>query len=148
MGSSSYRDNRGNGMAQTPGERRAKRDEYARGLTDPRSGQPFKNYNALDTWQRNERAKAKGYESRTAQRKAETVTLAQTKFPGSFPRFLGGRKPTETLAREFLKAWGPYTQAQRQAAIAESHRLRQEYLDSDDSDDWNWTQWREEYSSL
>lgn len=135
-------------MAQTPAEKRAKRNAYAQSLTDPRTGRPFKNYNALDTWQRNEKAKSRGFDSRSKERKATTVGVAAEKFPGSWPLFLAGRKPTETLARSFLKAWGPYTPKTRAAAKAEAHRLRAEFLAGNDSDDWNWNLWREEYGSL
>jgi len=62
-------------MAQTPAQRRAQRDAYARSLTDPRTGQPFKNYNALDTYQRNEKAKQRGFTSRAAERGAPALSL-------------------------------------------------------------------------
>lgn len=140
-------------MPQTPAQRRAKRDAYARSLTDPRSGKPFKNYNALDTYQRNLKAQAKGFTSRGQERSAKAgklVSEVQEKFPGSWRKFLGDQKPTERLAKDFLKAFGPYPAKVSERYATESEALRQAYIDGmEDADyEWNWSLWRDEYSSL
>ena len=140
-------------MAQTPAERRARRDEYARGITDPRTGTPFKNYNALDTYQRNVKAQQKGFTTRAQERYVATGKLAKAvteKFPGSWQRFLGGNAPTEKLARDFLIAFGPYRKGMTHAERDRSEALRDAYVEhmEDNDYDWNWDLWREEYSAL
>lgn len=140
-------------MAQTPQERRARRDAYARSLTDPRSGQPFKNYNALDTYQRNLKAKSRGFTSRGQERNRKAGKVAkqvQEQFPGSWRRFLGDQKPTEKLAKDFLKAFGPYPKTVTDKYRDESEELRAAYIEGMDANDydWNWSLWRDEYSAL
>lgn len=147
-------------MAQTPAQRRAQRDAYARSLTDPRTGQPFKNYNALDTYQRNEKAKQRGFTSRAAERGAreraqgvqgrgKNVREAEERFPLSWERFLGDQKPTERLAKDFLKAFGPYPNRPSELYKIESEELRQAYIDALDNRgiDWDWRLWRHEYAA-
>lgn len=138
---------------QTPSERRAKRDAYARTQTDPRTGQPFRNYNALDTYQRNQKAKARGFTSRGQERNrkaGKAVTEAAQRFPGSWQRFLGDQKPTERLAKDFLKAFGPYPRTVTDKYRDESEELRDAYVKgmSANDYDWNWSLWRDEYSAL
>lgn len=138
---------------QTPSERRAKRDAYAQSLTDPRTGQPFRNYNALDTYQRNLKAKSRGFSSRGQERHqkaGKAVTEAQDRFPGSWRRFLGDQKPTEKLAKDFLKAFGPYPRTVTNRYRDESEALRAAYVAgmSEQDYDWNWSLWRDEYSAL
>jgi hypothetical protein len=138
---------------QTPAERRARRDAYARSLMDPRTGQPFRNYNALDTWQRNQKAQTQGFSGRGQKRYQQVaVTLvrqARGQFPGAYSRFLelNDLKSTETSARRFLKAFGPYPkQGLTGKYIQQSKDLRAQYLA--DMDEWDWDLWREEYSQI
>lgn len=138
---------------QTPAERRARRDAYARSLTDPRTGKPFKNYNALDTYQRNVKAASKGFTSRAQQRyqtEGKKAKEARELFPGSWNKFLGGQKPTEQLARDFLKAFGPYKSNTTDRYRDESEELRAAYIDHmmEYEYEWDWDLWREEYSAL
>lgn len=138
-------------MAQTPAERRAKRDTYARGITDPRTGEPFRNYNALDTYRRNEKAKAEGFKSRAAKRYIELKRYegeAKLKFPESYPMFveeMGGRV-TEKQARDFLQGFGPYPSEWTPAYAQRSKELRAAYIER--MPGWDWRLWREEYASL
>lgn len=140
-------------MAQTPAQRRARRDAYARSLTDPRTGQPFRNYNALDTFQRNEKAKQRGFSSRAQERgvkAGKNVREAQEQFPISWDRFLAGQKPTEKLAKDFLKAFGPYPRRTSELYRIESEELRQAYIDGLENRgiDWDWRLWRHEYAAI
>lgn len=151
-------------MAQTPSERRARRDAYARSLIDPRSGQPFANYNALDTYQRNLKAQQQGFSSRAQKRyqseperqrraargEGKLVREARENFPLSWDRFLGDQQPTEALAKDFLKAFGPYPRRPSELYKIESEELRAAYVAGMEREglDWDWRLWRHEYSSL
>lgn len=146
-------------MVQTPAERRAKRDEMARGRINPDTGMPFRNYNQLDTWQRNQKAKTKGFTSRAAERSrkelrgpvqgpkpvtsfGKEVTKAY-KLPDSFNAFLAGRQPTERLAKEFNDAFNK--QPKRLSSDTRFHR-RALRARLSAFEGWDWQQWREEYA--
>jgi hypothetical protein len=130
-------------VALSPAERRQRRDERARERINPDTGQPFRNYNELDTWQRNQKAKAEGFKTRSQKRYQKTakplIDEMTTKFPESYRVFLNGAKPSETNARQFKKAFGkqgPATQSDKAAR-------RKASVDSN-----FWRQWRVEYAGL
>lgn len=131
----------------TPAEKRARRDERARSRINPSTGQPFRNYNELDTWQRNEKAKAQGYTTRSQKRYEKeskgAVERVSERFSNTWQAFLEstGAKPTVKNATEFEKAFGvgkkgtPANRARRQRFIDEM------------GGDFDWQLWRTEYSS-
>lgn len=128
-------------MAQTPEERKRKRDHYAQSLG-------FRNYYALDTHRRNQKARAEGYKSRAAKRYATTSKplIEEAKKWSTFDRFLGSRKPSEKTAREFLKAFGKYPAKVTERYKKQARELRARLIQ--DLDDWDWAAWREEYESM
>jgi hypothetical protein len=132
-------------MAQTPADRKLKRDQYAQSLG-------FRNYNALDTYRRNEKARAEGYKSRAAKRYARTTKplIEDAKRFESFATYLGDRKPTEKAARDFLKAFGPYPNAVTSSYKSAARNLRDRLIDwmQDNDIEWDWNKWREEYNAL
>lgn len=137
-------------MALSPAERRANRDARAQAITDPDTGQPFRNYNQFDTWQRNQKAKLRGFTSRAQQRHqtvAKPMVNKARSMPESFERYLEdtGRSANETSAREFLRAFGPVggvTKAER----ARMEKARADYLSN--HPDWDWSKWRVEYGLM
>jgi hypothetical protein len=140
-------------MAQSPSARRARRDAYARSLTDPRTGQPFKNYNALDTYQRNLKSQARGFTSRAQERReTESAELrrVQDAFPLSWQRFLGDQRPTRELAKDFWKAFGKYPRNVSHRYRDESEELRAAYVAGMEAQgtDWDWNLWRVEYAAV
>lgn len=139
-------------MAQTPAERRARRDAMAQARINPDTGMPFANYNALDTWQRNQKAKVMGfrnrYERRVEQAVAPVMGPQERKarlLPQSFYNFLRGRQPTEALARDFNDAFG-----RQPKRASKSTRLRLRALRARFSGEagWSWALWRAEYATL
>lgn len=136
-------------MALTPQERRARRDERARQTINPDTGQPFASYNQLDTWQRNQKAKREGFTSRAQKRYQKTskplIEQAKRAAPKSFEDFLDGRTPNETLAREFIRAFGPVPKNISRGEHLRLERARADFLTR--HPDWNWKLWREEYDA-
>jgi hypothetical protein len=124
-------------MALSPAERRQRRDERAQQRINPDTGQPFRNYNQLDTWQRNQKAKAEGFTSRAAKRiRNSDVTKAKQTLPETYQMVFGSKKRvTEREARDFMAGLGPG---------GLSHSLRRAYTQRAGS--FNWQLWRNEYS--
>ena len=134
-------------MALTPSERRTRRDERAQAIVNPDTGQPFRNYNQLDTWQRNQKAKQAGFKTRSQARYQKVtkplITEMQTKFPDTFSSFLDERPPTETLARQFKRAFGTKGPSSPIMKTA-----RKTFSESEHGDNFDWRGWRTEYASL
>lgn len=134
-------------MAMTPAERRQRRDANAQSRVNPDTGRPFRNYNELDTWQRNQRAKAAGYTSRSQARYAKEVKGAlqrvTERFPRSWQDFLDSTdgRPTQKLAAEFEKAFG------RGKKATKANKLARQRLIEELGGDFDWNLWRTEYSS-
>lgn len=137
-------------MAQTPAERRAKRDETARARINPDTGEHFKNYNQLDTWQRNQKAKKEGFTSRAQKRgSAKRSTPEQDKarkLPNSYHFFLRGRPSSETLAKEFNFALGPLPKAMPGDERFRARAEREFILRFNQAE--NWPMWRNEYDAV
>lgn len=136
-------------MALSPQERKARRDERARATINPDTGKPFASYNQMDTWQRNQKAKAEGFKSR-AQKRYQKVSKplieeARKVAPASFEDFLSGRTANETLAREFNKAFGKVPPGTSAVEHKRLERARKNFLAKYPG--FNWTRWRDEYSA-
>ena len=148
----------------SPAERRARRDASAQARINPDTGVPFRNYNQLDTWQRNQKAKKEGFTSRAqkrgvqekAKKVAATPSIPKGKaglerrraslLPNSYHYFLHGRESTEETAREFNRLFTKY-----QPKIDADERFmrraeRDRVLGGNEAE--NWPMWRNEYDSL
>jgi len=130
----------------------------ARTRINPDTGIPFANYNALDTWQRNQKAIVMGFRNRYERRVQQATTSATSpppsvgpeerkamRLPESFRNFLRGRTPSESLARDFNDAFG-----RQPKRASKSTRLRLKALRARFSTEagWSWALWRTEYATL
>jgi hypothetical protein len=138
-------------MSQTPAERRARRDATAQSRINPDTGLPFRNYNELDLWQRNQKAKARGFTSRAKERREKQLSRPNgpevqkaLSLPLSWEAFLAGRPSSERLAKEFNDAWNK--QPKRLPSTTRFHR-RALRARSAAMLDWDWDQWRNEYDA-
>lgn len=108
---------------------------------------PFRNYNALDTWQRNTRAKTAGFKNRYEQVKRKSLgpgpeLRTAYELPNSFDNFLRGREPSEALAREFNQAFGKGSGGNSKTTRLRNHALRLRFASEEG---WDWKTWRDEY---
>jgi hypothetical protein len=136
-------------MAQTPAERRARRDLTAQSRINPDTGVPFRNYNALDTWQRNQRAQAQGFRNRYELAKRRALGPGPElrrayDLPNSFENFLQGREPTEALAQDFNRAFGHGSSGSSTSSRQRNKALRLRFASEEG---WDWRVWRDEYAA-